>query len=867
MPEAAFTVYVLHRQILREIIKAYHATGNFQLDPAQHHLVRPSTELQRFNDQTEDELLDSIRKTTGYKDLEDVNLDVISDPAQVECDEIFRQCEWYRENLKQRVIHDHDVGGWKVAAYMEAMQDKSYVTKRQSCTCERGIPCAHWVVVMEASGYEVSNDILKAEVQRRLKEEKKMKRAPRKKVDRGRKGHVADGRNPTIPTVTKKPRLPFSDPRLLRGRTPTNRSEDTPAIVSTAAAGDDQPPVIPDFLSTVRNMAERARESAFEEPRRADRRVDDQNAPQPDDNLQAILNFGNGAIVFDPNTVPTVSSPSSSIHNSAAVTHAISGTTMAVTHTISGTTTAVTHATAVTQNSPPILTHTISSGSSSIGLPTLVAEELDKHLEGNTEFQDLVNGIHVDGYTPDLLKHCKLHTFECRFLYEHQEEVGFIKADRSMNGGLFIDNRASEETIKHLEFISAKVLSSGSTYSVESKTHFVKIQEKKLTTEEFQSKTRVLKNQMVYTLRGVMKPIQLQCVCKHPDIADIHNNFDIICSKGGEKLHSKCINAEAGALDYTCAPCNIGEIHKGAVWCEKVKSKTWVTNTCPLDGAMTAVTQHVIAYNPDLMKSFPNDKAHKAVKESIQHLIKGDSNSYHHTMLKYYQKVKEPFTKQAEFQAWKKEHDKIKKLNYAIVRRNKDKPEAHWEKQHNYPLKPVGVPYLDINVEKDDLHGEHRELWSETLKEGCTFETNAECSKCGYHDNLLQASINMYAIPPEDSISLFMAKTVHMGYDILCHQPHCDGTVKIQPLQPVSKPWMITWDIGSLPANRVNDVLKDIHDGDLPKTLQIAGDTYQLSHVLLNENMSHYTSVHYDPKSKMWAFYDGKTDFEKKNSK
>lgn len=854
MPEAAFTVYNLHRQAIREVVRAYHGTGNWQLSPDFRRFARPSTELPAFTAQTEEELLDSLRTARGFKNLEDINQDLEADPAEVECEEILRQCEWYRENKRERIIYDHDVAGWKVAGYMKSMQEQSFITKRQECSCNRGCPCAHWVIAMECSGFQISKDLLKKDVKQRLADENKKTKGTKRKLNRGRKGYVPDGTNPAIPTVTKKPRPPFSDPSYLRSRS-------TATETTSAHPVPDVPDAQPTLLDTIGMMAERERQRAFEGTQDLPgdaTTIDGNDAPLisvTNTDLEAIL--ADGAVIFDPEDVPSAVG----IENMDTATSA--DITSAVCHDNPPVTTDMTN----TGQADLPVSKTLSSGSSSLGITPSVVAELDKHLQQDPIYHDLVNGFHVDMYTPESLKTCHLESFECRYLFETNEKVGFIKADKNLNGSLLYSDTASAEALANMKFISAKLLSSGSKYLLSSRTHVVNIQEKKLSKSNFEDQSNREKESFGRILRGPMTAVKLQCVCKHPDITAVNNNFDVVCSKGGEKFHSQCINKEATTIDYDCAPCNITEIHKGAVWCERNNSKNYIHNTCPLDGAVTAVTQHVIAYNQQLTNSFPNDEAHKSLKIAIDHLQKNDSYSYQKTMLEYYKTQKEPKINTPEYKAWEKEHKRIVKKNAPILRYNEGKEDSKKKPLHNLPLTPSNIPYLGIPVEENNLFGDHQKLWSETFEKGCTFKTEVHCDKCGYNESMVQSSINMHQINPDDSVSLFMAKSVNAGYQNTCHVGNCGGTISIEPIEAVDRPWMITWDLSSMPLDRVNSVLHDIKNGDLPKTLQISGSTYQLSHVLLNERNLHYTSVHYDPKSNSWAFYDGKKDFVKTNSK
>jgi len=283
---------------------------------------------------------------------------------------------------------------------------------------------------------------------------------------------------------------------------------------------------------------------------------------------------------------------------------------------------------------------------------------------------------------------------------------------------------------------------------------------------------------------------------------------------------------------------------------------------------MTALTQHIQIHNPGITKSFPNDPAHKALKKALEQLKKGDSNAYQVTMLKFYKAAQGGMTKTKEYKAWKKEHDAVQKQNDAICRKNEGKPESQRQPVKMFPERPFDIPYQDMGLDYDCLFGNHREMWSDTFADGCTFSREAKCDKCNYNEKLTHTSINMINIPDEDTIPLFMGKSVYHGYEFPCHKPNCEGKVTVGELKAEKTPWMLTWDLGTLPHHRAQTAYEDMFvNDDLPKSLKVGQHRFLLSHILVNKQEEHYTSIHYDHESKSWAYYDGKTDFQKENSK
>jgi len=858
MPEGVFTVYNLHRNCIREIIRAYHSDGNLQLHQDFQTLARPSIELPKFNDRTEDELMDRLRGTRGFSEIGASVEEEVSDPAEVEVEEILRQKEWYDEDLKTRVIHDHDVRGFKVAAYERSMQEKMFITKKDSCTCERPTPCVHWMVVCESMGFTVSRSYLKEEVKKRITAEKR-RPASKRKTDRGRKGPVSDGRDPAMPTLAKRPRGHFSTPRLLsRSKTPSTRN--------IAILMDDALPRLHRHADTEENRRNEEIEALSEQELsdgdnqmlqdhilgRSTTRFNVGTTSEEDSNFEIydqVLASGQDLIVLEPTGMEIDAPHSAVVERHASETSVMSTSTVML---------------EIIQHVPQHELEILSAGEVAAEL-----QELGKSKDDQVRHQE--NEIDIDNYSLEEIDNIDLFPSHYRYIFKNNEKVALIKADKFMKAVIFYKDTATTEEIAQFQYMGAKMIKSDCKYSLKDRTNYVALKTKKVPSEEFADTTRNEQEKYPFLVKGAVQAIKLQCLCKHPDIPNTHNNLDVTCEIGNQKFHSACVKTRPGEKSYKCAPCNLEAIHKGAVWSERKssspRSKEFVHNTCPIDGALTALAIHAKAYNKDLFKSFPKDQDHKALKKATEHLLNNDSYNAQRTMLELYKSYKEPALITHAYLEWYPKYIKAVQQNVKIREDNKKLPKSEWKKSVHVPERPIAIPYLDIKVEDHDLEGDHSELWSKTLKSGCSFKQEAKCNKCSYNENVVAPQINMYNIPCDDSVSLYIAKSFNTGFESRCHSTNCDGTIKVNPLQPVGKPWQVVWDLSSLPPGRNSSVVQDLCNGDLPKNLYINGEKYQLSHVLLNVPGTHYTSVHYDPQSNNWAFYDGKADFKKENSK
>jgi len=457
---------------------------------------------------------------------------------------------------------------------------------------------------------------------------------------------------------------------------------------------------------------------------------------------------------------------------------------------------------------------------------------------------------------------------EGRHVTENMKKIAFIKSDLKGKAAIFHSSEADEYTKNKLKFIAAKVLSHRATYSADSKSYIVPVAMKAHKPHLLSDEIRRQENNSALNLRGKLVPIQLHCKCKHPDVEGIENNFNMTCQKGGEKFHSTCMNifVPEEKNSYSCATCNLSSIHKGAVWAEQLNGKQ-IDNSCTVDNGLTALVLHKKGYNKNITNEFPKDLQHKALTKSLFALENGDSYNAQKTLHEYYEQAQKSVTSTKEYQKYQKEYEKIKTKNSAIVKANeKQKDPSKKKEQLPWPKKPCEVPYENYNFEHG-LWGENKTLWSQTFAKGCTFKVDIKCNTCPFKTTHSFQEVSMYNIDEGDTISLFISKTVIAGYEGPCTQGTCNGRQTISKLQPDGKPWMLIFDLASLPEEKTAVANLHVTAGDLPKELEVAGSKYQLSHVLLNHNQQHYTSVNYDPKSKQWAYYDGKKDKIKTNSK
>ena len=115
------------------------------------------------------------------------------------------------------------------------------------------------------------------------------------------------------------------------------------------------------------------------------------------------------------------------------------------------------------------------------------------------------------------------------------------------------------------------------------------------------------------------------------------------------------------------------------------------------------------------------------------------------------------------------------KENEKIKADNQKKGTKVPKKLKDIPPTPVDCPYENVNLEKNNLMGEHRALWADTLKEGNTFTLEYNCQKCKKSNTNTSSAIPMFHIRRDDTVALFMSKQTYAGYDTTCHKAGCGG--------------------------------------------------------------------------------------------
>ena len=804
MPEAVYTCYTLQRGTWREITKAYHQTGNFNLREDCKHLARDPTQMPHFGDKSEEEYLQTLKGSIGYRDIEDIASETRMDPAQVEVDEIKRQHEWYKAKGEEVVKYDYDLVSWKVAAYQENIQEKAFLTTVNSCTCERKVPCVHWYTVNKMMRINISDAMIHKGCTDRLKQEK-VKKATKRKLDLGRKGPTLEGDKAMATKVRKTKEITTVDASMILPKktrknpaAPTQLNIEKNAELEVHATQDL--PVLGD--ADLRTLKEFMRSV----PKTTPMDVDD---PPP---------VARSDTNFSLPTLPTLSPPDEDLYKA------------------------------------------------------IVHDEEDQHgatgPQSATSEGDAPLAIDIDTYSPSMLaKHCQLNPLEGRYIVKENKDIAFIKVDKRMKAAVVYPDTATPEIQKELQFIAAKMIQQGQVYNKQTRKRFVDLQMKPFTEDQFPAKAFTHCNNMTFIMKGKVTPTPIECVCNHPDVDGIKQNFDLTCTQGKEKFHSDCFKTKPKDDNFLCAPCSLSSVHKGCVWAEKSEKSEYVKNTCPIDGGLTAVVIHKKSQNPAITDSFPDDPAHNALKEAINHLEQNDSHKAQKALLDYYKSQKDPIVNLPAYKKYQEKKAKIMKENEKIKADNKKKGTKVPKKLKDIPPTRVDCPYENVNLDKNNLMGEHRALWADTLKEGNTFTLEYNCQKCKKSNTNTSSAIPMFHIRRDDTVALFMSKQTYAGYDTTCHKAGCGGKVEISPIQPHGHPWMLSWDCQSIPEDQKKQVAKDIFSGDLPKQLEIAGRTYQLSHITYNIPRTHFVSVHYDHNSGSWAYYDGQSDSVKDNSR
>jgi len=482
-------------------------------------------------------------------------------------------------------------------------------------------------------------------------------------------------------------------------------------------------------------------------------------------------------------------------------------------------------------------------------------------------FEDVVNAIRIDNYRLRDFKNFSLEPFEGRYVTKDDQDIAYIKADKFNVAYVMHRNTNTEEIDNHLKFLAAKFVHKAQYYDKKTKSRLVKVQMRPLAEKNFPLETNSTAQNYKFIVKGKVDPVKLHCVCNHPEVKGIHENLDLQCSKGKEKFHSECVKSDIENDEFVCTPCNLSSVHKGSVWSER-KGKEWVRNSCPIDGSLTGLAIHQMERNPNIADNFPKDDAHTALSEALTHMRNGDSNEAQLTLSSYYQVQKAAVMNDPNYIKYQNTVDKIIKSNQDIEKYNKKyekKPELQ-KKKLDIPATPIQLPYQGINVEKNNLFGEPRRLWADTFQSGSEFTFDVDCDTCEKHDTNVETSVPMAHMNAEDTAASFIRTTTYAGYTSKCPN-NCKGTLIHSPLHPVGRPWLLSFDLQQMPPDQKHQIYEDITSGDMPTELMINNDTYQVSHITLNEEKVHFTSVHYDPTTNGWAFYDGQMDFVKTNSR
>ena len=334
------------------------------------------------------------------------------------------------------------------------------------------------------------------------------------------------------------------------------------------------------------------------------------------------------------------------------------------------------------------------------------------------------------------------------------------------------------------------------------------------------------------------------------------------CNTCQESFHEECTGAKKDD-NYTCAPCNLSQTHGGAVWSEKKASnpKDYIDNTCPIDGSLTGAAIHGMAQNPLLRSQFPKDREHQALTNAMNELRKNNSHAAQTEMYNLYRTKQQEVKTKPEYRDYSKKIKDINKKNQEIEKKNLKKSADKQTPLLALP-DPIDLPYPEMDLEQKDIYGEPRQLWPETLRAGCTFEAEVECTKCDIknteYGNISTPSVEYFHMQPDDSPSLAIGKSVY-GSEYKCPKPNCDGTVTQGPLQQPKnlENWMLHLDLQSMPEDKKKELKDEVFTNQFPKEMKVGDATYQFSHMTLLQE-GHFTSLHYDPQSKQLAYYDGK---------
>jgi len=481
------------------------------------------------------------------------------------------------------------------------------------------------------------------------------------------------------------------------------------------------------------------------------------------------------------------------------------------------------------------------------------------------------NALDIDNYTPQSLdKYCQLKELEGRYIVKNQQDIAFVKADFTMKATVIAPNDLPEHTQKELRFMAGKMIQQGQRYDAETRRRCVDIAIKLVEPEKFTAEAEKHCQNMTFRMKGRLEPTLLNCVCNTPEVEGVHQNFNLSCNSCQQKFHTECIQWEGATDDYTCPPCNLSSVHNGTVWSEQItvgKEKNRVKNTCPIDNGLTGLVIHKMSRHPEILDTFPKDDAHEALKEAISCLEEKNSYKAHQTLLDMYQRRKEKVQESSEYKKHQEKLKEVEKKNAKITAQNKKKAKKDWKPTIPEPKTDLILPYGNIDLKRKCLFGEHSVLWSETFQKGCTFIFESNCSDCNHPVSFTDTSVPLTPINMDDTVSNFIEKTTKEGYDFPCTHKKCQGQRHLNPIQADGNPWMLTIDLQTLPESHHATFRNEIISGTLPKTLEISGNTYQLSHIVLNIPRVHFVSIHHDPKTNRWAYYDGQADNRRDHSR